>query len=50
MYNITALGDLGIGLLVYNDFGSGFGNHQKGELVQNDETFAGIRIQKQFEL
>ncbi len=50
MYNIVALNDLGVGLLAYNDFGNGFGNHAQAEFAKDDETFVGLRIQKTFEL
>jgi len=49
MYNIVALGDLGVGLLAYNDLGNDF-NQREAKFVKDNETFVGLRIQKQFEL
>jgi hypothetical protein len=47
MYNIAAAGDLGVGAIVFNEFS--FGNHQ-ATLINDTNTFAGIRLQKDFEL
>lgn len=47
MYTIAAAGDLGVGAIAFNEFK--FGNHQ-ASLLTDTTTYAGIRLQKNFDL
>lgn len=48
MYNIEAASDLGVGLLVFNEFA--IGNHSSAELAKDNQTNVGLRIQKSLDL
>ncbi|MEZ4813764.1 MAG: hypothetical protein R3A80_00965 [Bdellovibrionota bacterium] len=48
MYNIASAGDLGLGLIAFNEFA--IGNHSQAEVAKDNETNVGIRLAKSLDL
>lgn len=48
MYTVSSLGDLGLGLIAFNEFK--FGNHASAEVAKDNQTNVGLRIQKTLDL